>query len=934
MKMNFELLKQESWFQLESKLEDLTDNKEKGDLFEYFAYFYLHYNSHLYDIEEIYCPIVDGKPFPKKILDQLKLETKDNGVDGVYITTKGKYIAWQAKFRSKRATLTARELSTFWAEAEYADYRLIISNTSKLPTVAGKKSGHLSLLVDHFEGLKDDFFANLYGYFSDSSFDIIRTQKTPRDYQQEILTSIVDGFKENNKGKVIAACGIGKTLISLWATENLESKTVIFFAPSLQLVRQTLEEWANESSEPFSYLCVCSDQTVNDTIDHNTISLDEIDIPVTTDSDGIKSFLRSTSGANLKFLFSTYQSANVVSSAIEDLTDFSFDLAIYDEAHRTTGVGENALFSLSLDDKLIPSKKKLFLTATERLLRPSLQNSAAERGIAAFTMSDEKVYGPVFHKLTFGEAIEKKIISDYRIVFSAITNSELIKAVQSNKYVSDEMCSEDKEVAAQNLYKRLILKKSIKDLGINKVISFHSKISESKQIASSLQSQLKDELPGVNTFISHINGSMSAQERSEIIHQFEDSEIGVISNVRCLTEGVDIPLIDGVFFADPKGSLIDIVQAVGRALRQPYGTSGKISYIVIPVLIDDNSSELISGQGFEALFNLIQALRDQDHSLAEWIDGINSAAVRGRSSSSTSNSKLKIIVPESIDFEKFEDLLTLEIADVNKDPTGTTGIGSKLGKSERKGSIARVFKTMIDYRYDSCEASLVTPTLEKMAFGQVYSTKEIKINNNNVSHCQRLGLIKEIEKAKYTLTPIGNQLKDGSLVFETIFKNQMLVFGEEKDGKTLFPYRTAMSFLYHVKNINFIQFIYSIYSIGFDDKGNADIDGAVERASWIKENYPNIHLTNETNKPNVLNELNSHFGLDFSFNNVWTDRTTVGNQYRYLIRHLELFEDLFELNGKIIRIKPGADENVTELLDRTAPFINSGAYGEKMWINN
>ena len=185
---------------------------------------------------------------------------------------------------------------------------------------------------------------------------------------QEILTSIVDGFKENNKGKVIAACGIGKTLISLWA---------------------------NESSEPFSYLCVCSDQTVNDTIDHNTISLDEIDIPVTTDSDGIKSFLRSTSGENLKFLFSTYQSANVVSSAIEDLTDFSFDLAIFDEAHRTTGVSENALFGLSLDDKRIPSKKKLFLTATERLLHPSLQNSAAERGIAAFTMSDEKVYGPV-----------------------------------------------------------------------------------------------------------------------------------------------------------------------------------------------------------------------------------------------------------------------------------------------------------------------------------------------------------------------------------------------------------------------------------------------------------------------------------------------------------------------------------------------------------
>ena len=176
---------------------------------------------------------------------------------------------------------------------------------------------------------------------------------------------------------------------------------------------------------------------------------------------------------------------------------------------------------------------------------------------------------------------------------------------------------------------------------------------------------------------------MSAQERAEIIHNFEKSDIGILTNVRCLTEGVDIPLIDGVFFADPKGSLIDIVQAVGRALRQKYGEKNKIAYIIIPVLIEDDSYDLITGQGFEALFNLIQALRDQDHTLSEWIDGINYAAVKGRTSKNKTG-KLQIILPKEIDYNDFEEALTVRIADVNRNPTGTTGIGSKLGKKRAK----------------------------------------------------------------------------------------------------------------------------------------------------------------------------------------------------------------------------------------------------------
>ncbi|MCE4566031.1 DEAD/DEAH box helicase family protein [Maribellus sp. CM-23] len=930
--MDFNIFYSNEWIQIETKLEQEPDSKTKGDLFEYFAYFYLKYFKHLYDINEIYCPVVDGRPFPSKIIEKLNLEVKDSGVDGVYITNKGEFIAWQAKFRGKRVPLTARELSTFWAEAEYADYRLIISNTRKLPTVAGKKSGHLTILVDHFERLESEFFDTLARYFLQEEQDILIKRKQPRDYQDKILEDIREGFANYNKGKVIAACGIGKTLISLWATEEQNARKVIFFAPSLQLIRQTLEEWSKETIRNFKYLCICSDQSVDTSVDQNNISLDEIDIPVTTNSEDILRFLKSNNSDRPVYMFCTYQSAEVIADAVKKHGEWYFDLAIFDEAHRTAGFGVNSQFSLALKDENIPAIKKLFLTATERLVRPSFANSAIEKGIIVYSMNDEQIYGKVFHRLTFGEAIEKRIISDYRIVLSGISSSEYERIIKDNLYLANETSQEEKIEAAQNIYKRFILRKALFEVGIFKVISFHSKISDSKLFARKLAEENIAE-PNVNVYINHINGSMSAQDRAMIIKDFEDADIGVISNVRCLTEGVDIPLIDGVFFSDPKGSMIDIVQAVGRALRQKYGEQYKTAYIIIPILLDDSSDEIISGEGFEALYNLIQALRDQDYGLAEWIDTINAAAVRGRIKNEKKLGKIELYMPKHIDYEKFQDSLMLKIADVNRDPTGTTGIGSKLGKKERKGSIVRVFKTIIDYRYDTCQKSLVDPTLLLMDSGKSYNPSEIKINNNNISHCRRLGLIKKLD-ASYQLTVIGQLLKLGKISFDTIFKNQMLLFREETSGKIIYPYRTAMNFLKELKSINYIQFLYGLYSIQFDNDNRPNLNEAVQNAEKIQAKYPNIHLTSESNKAKVLSELNELCDRDFSFNNVWTDRTTAGNQFRYLIRHLELFDDLFALRDKNITILPGSEKKIEALLANTSSFLNTRDYGNKIWIES
>lgn len=922
-----------TWEELEARIDAIALNKDKGDSFEYFVYYYLLFYKELYCISEIYCPVVDGRNFPKTILKHLKLEHYDHGVDGVYITHDGVYVAWQAKFRGiGNNSVTARELSTFWAEAENADYRLIVSNVSRLPDVARKKQGHKAILSDVFQNidLSTGFFEHLKDYFKRPSLsEITILKKTPRPYQREILDDIKNGFLTEDKGKVIAACGIGKTLISLWSIEEQGFNRAIFFAPSLQLIRQTLGEWSLEAKYAFDYLCVCSDETVDLDLDGEIFRPDRMDIPVSTDLHHITNYLDTHTDDKKKlYIFCTYQSAGVLGSALKRSVLGSFDIAIFDEAHRTTGVGADAKFSIALQDSVIPVNKKLFLTATERLIRPHILGQANDKGIAVFSMGDEVVYGKVFHRLTFGQAIEKNIISDYEIVLAGISSSTYNALALKNKYVVDEERNADLNIPFSDIYKHLLLKKTISELGLSKIISFHSRVSEAKSFAfTQAQEWEKSEL---NLFSSHIDGGMSAQERSCLIRSFEHADIGLLSNVRCLTEGIDIPLIDSIFFADPKGSLIDIIQAVGRALRQPYGEKGRKSYIIIPILLEDSNDNLLSGPGFEALFNLIQALRDQDESLAEWIDGINMSAVRGSQRRYESTGKIKLLIPEHIDLNDFFNKLTLRIAEVNKNPTGTIGIGSLLGKTQRKKDVKRILKTIGDYTPSMMKSSLIQPTLELMDGHIIYTTKDLKINNNNVSHSKRLGVIHELCRGQYQMTRLGRELKSNKVTYIDLFINQMLLYKDLVDGYEIYPYRVALEILSEVGSINFYQYYYALYSIGFKN-GNVDIQGAIDIVRDINITYPNLHAASNENKDKLLEALNDRYGVDFSYNNVWTDRTTVYNQFRYLSRHLELLSDSIKNVDNKIHLLDEKINYIKKLLSVDTKEYEKVEYGEFFW---
>ena len=240
---NVLLRKYTCWTDLEKEIEKIEETTEKGDAFEQFCYFYFMYFRSLYQIKEVYSPKIDGREIPRAIEDKLKLSHKDDGVDGVFITLDGKYTAYQAKFRSQRRSPSSNELNNFWAEAEYADNRLIIANCVFLPRDTGKRKGGSTVLVDKLDALDLEFFDYLYHAASSGSVIAVKEKLEPMKFQMPIIDSVMKGFETVDRGKIIAACATGKTLISLWISEKMNAGTILFFAPNLSLIRQSIERW-------------------------------------------------------------------------------------------------------------------------------------------------------------------------------------------------------------------------------------------------------------------------------------------------------------------------------------------------------------------------------------------------------------------------------------------------------------------------------------------------------------------------------------------------------------------------------------------------------------------------------------------------------------------------------------------------------------------
>lgn len=924
------------------------EGKKRGEIFEQFAYFYLLYHKDLYGYEEVWNDHVKGREIPQSIHDEYGSEKKDHGIDLIAKLSTGGYEALQAKYRSDEAAPSDRELSTFWTEAigkkkPYEQNRIIANCVELSPYIKKIKNQQRAVLKQDLSGIEDegDFFAQLYRFATEGPEEITRTLHTPYPHQERMISDVVERFQSNDRGKLIAACGTGKTLAALWIVENnsLAAENILILAPSIELVGQTLKIWRMQSRIPFDYLVVCSDPTVDRRIDQEELNYDistkELGFSVTTSSARIKEWLERQTGKR-KYVFSTYHSTEAIEDAVKSSTTFDeFDLIVFDEAHRTVGGADSGYTHVALDNARVPSKKRLFMTATEKLIAPNVKTRALEAGVEVLSMDDVNKYGEKFHDLNFGKAINENLIADYQIILAHIEGDEAEAEHYLNKYVYSDEIPPEERLTREDYFKAGLLCKTITDGYCKKIISFHSRISRAKQFTRLLNAITE------GFYIADVNGTQSAEERAEIKNQFSQKERGILCNVRCLSEGVDMPEVDTVFFCDRKESLIDLVQAIGRALRKPSGTTkDKVANIVVPINIPDDVTQLEdidwSTLGLETFHHVIQAMRDQDAALHEEINQIVeyylSGHRRGKRAGSGKINFKAIGLPPRIDMDAFIHSITIRIATANRDAQGVKRGFSHLGKGERGVQFTPVVKPIGDYRHDKIYEELIGPTLAKFRdLDSIVDTDDLKINNNNVSHTRRLGLIEQIGK-RYRLTYLGRQLKRGNIAYDDLFVNQMFLY---KNDNGIYPYREMLQVLLDVCWLTYHEFLYGPYSMQEIRPSIYNQDQVLERIRTLRVLYPRLSVrdTPVDLRNNIRNELNQTFQLEWDARVVWGDRTTAGNRWNYFKKHLNLLDYIDDKGGfhePLILNKSRSNDLKIDLYD-SSPNASRAPYGVRYW---
>ena len=477
-------------------------------------------------------------------------------------------------------------------------------------------------------------------------------KKTLRPHQTEALQNTHEHFKTNDRGKLIMACGTGKTFTALRIAEN-ETRgkgLVLFLVPSIALLGQTLNEWYADAKEPINAICICSDpeaskkRTKNEDVDATSVI--DLALPASTNVENIVQQFRTLQRKNsvgMTVVFSTYQSIEVISKAQKALANelpqyAEFDLIICDEAHRTTGAklagDDESAFVRVHDNDFLAAKKRLYMTATPRMYSDETKSKAAQAEATLWSMDRTDQYGEEIYRIGFGKAVEEGLLTDYKVLILTLNQNDISPAVQkmiANKESDINTDDASKLIGCINA----LSKQMLGDEGIVKetdpepmrrAVAFCQSIAVSKKItdtfntaANAYISELPQEKRELTQTVSsqHIDGTMNASQRNELLAWLKDEpnegECRVLTNVRCLSEGVDVPSLDAVMFLSARNSQVDVVQSVGRVMRRAEGK--KYGYIIIPVVAPtDVSAEkaLDDNERYKVVWTVLNALRAHD----------------------------------------------------------------------------------------------------------------------------------------------------------------------------------------------------------------------------------------------------------------------------------------------------------------------------------
>ncbi len=639
-----EILNSQDWKDFKRALEPL-EPQDKGTPFEELTRLYLLTEpTFSTKIKKIW----HHKKIPQKVMDELGLVRPEIGVDLLAQVKDGTYWAIQCKYHSDQTrNVSLKEISTFFSVTErkktYSklSHRLVCTSANEISRNVQKlhseKLGYLTSA--DFSKLGKDEFNAFRDLLNDGDRKLVPFH--PRPHQSVALDKCVSHFKnrKNKRGKIIHPCGSGKSLTGYWISQKLQSKTTLLAVPSLALVRQTLSTWTREAIAngiEMDWIAVCSDEDVKKSDDPLMQKVD-LGIEVNTDPQVVADFLSKKRTGN-KVVVTTYQSGVVVSEGLKK-SGKTFDLGIFDEAHKTVGQKDKK-FAHLLYDENIQVDKRVFMTATEREFKGNSDEY--------LSMSDPDIYGTIIDELSFKKALEQKkpILSDYKIVTTAITKSEIEQLINENNFVKSDGSNWTVEGDASTFAALIALRKLINERRLKHVVSFHSSIKRSRDFQT-LNTEVRkadNSFEELSTF--HVSGKNSTGVRAAELERFIESSPALITNARCLTEGVDVPAIDAVLFADPKQSKIDIVQAAGRALRKFKGK--KFGYIIVPVVIDEYE-ENPTNDAFNQIITVISALGMSDNRIIDQY----SLIADGKK---VKNPIVEIDFPEIIRVE-FEDLI-------------------------------------------------------------------------------------------------------------------------------------------------------------------------------------------------------------------------------------------------------------------------------------
>ncbi|WP_306796585.1 type ISP restriction/modification enzyme [Nocardia sp. XZ_19_369] len=579
-------------------------------------------------------------------------DKRDTGIDLVAQDREtGGFCAIQCKFYEPHHTVSKEDIDSFFTASGKGGFtrRMIISTTDKWGVHAEAALNDQQIAVTRL-GLSQIANSPVEWHLPTVGAPIelsLQRKKEPRPHQRAAIEDVFAGFADNNRGKLIMACGTGKTFTGLKIVERLQQEraaaglgdhtTVLFLVPSIALLSQTLREWSFETEVPLRGFAVCSDRKVGKqrTVgDDNDMATYDLALPPTTDSDRLIQQMASVkSTAGLTVVFSTYQSIGTVSEA-QKKGLARFDLILCDEAHRTTGVTlaghDESAFVRVHDDTYLGADRRLYMTATPRIYNEDTKTDAKNAAAVLASMDNEQMFGPEFHRLGFGKAVAQGLLTDYKVLILTIDEGVVAKTLQKGLAGGSSDLNIDDAAKIIGCWNAMAKRAGTFADGsgfakgeppMKRAVAFARSIADSKDIAARFNEVVDAYDDADNDLlhceVDHVDGTFNTLERNRLLDWLKQdpgqNQARILSNARCLSEGVDVPSLDAVLFLHPRNSVVDVVQSVGRVMR--LATGKNYGYIILPVAIPAGmpaEKALADNQRFKTVWQVLQALRAHD----------------------------------------------------------------------------------------------------------------------------------------------------------------------------------------------------------------------------------------------------------------------------------------------------------------------------------